>query len=106
LIIWGSRGKVLSLLNLGKEKCECCNNECDFILVIAFRYGHIFWIPLFITTRKYYKICSKCEKEYALENAEVDKLIKSPIPWIYKFGWSIPVGLLGLWLFSVLLLNI
>ncbi len=52
---------------------------------------------MFITTRQYYMGCSMCGKTVELENNEVDKLIKSPIPWIYKYGWTTTVGLLFLY---------
>ena len=99
MIIFGTRGKAIMLFSLGEKKCEHCNNKTEFYLVMSFRYFHIFWIPLFITTRSYHTACSICEYGYEMDNVETDKIIlkegiPSPIPWIYKFGWTIPTSIL------------
>ena len=111
MIIFGTRGKIIPLASLGEKKCEHCNNKTEFYLVVSFRYFHIFWIPLFITTRSYHTACSICEYGYEIDNVEIDKIISkeeisSPIPWIYKFGWVIPVGAICIYGLIVLALNI
>lgn len=105
-VIWGSSGKILHVSIMGKEECPCCRNDCDFILTVAFRYGHLFWLPLFLTKRQYYMTCSMCEKSIPIDNKEIDKLIQSPIPWVYKYGWSIPVGIVAIFYYVVLIINL
>lgn len=105
-IIWGSKGNMLTIYNCGKQKCLHCNNEVDFFLILVYRYGHIFWLPLFVTTRQYYMICSICENGYPIDNKEIDKIIKPPIPWLHRHGWTIPIMIIGIYYCIVFTLNI
>jgi len=95
MIIFGTRGKIYTLLSLGKRKCEHCHNEAEFYLTISFRYFHIFWIPMFITIKNYYVICEICNYGVEMDKRKIEENFEnSPIPWIYRFGWIIPVSLI------------
>ena len=101
MIIFGTRGQIIDLGSIGVNKCMHCNNEAEIHVFLSFRYFHIFWIPMFLTTRSYQTACSICSYGYEVDNSKVDEIYKnsgsgSPIPWIYKFGWIIPVSIIAL----------
>ena len=90
MIIWGSRGNVMTLGKVEKRYCPTCEKERDFFISVTYRYGHVFWIPLFSWSTKYFYHCSVCNKGLELEGSKLQPyLSSSPKSWMHKYGWFV-----------------
>jgi len=93
MIVWGSNGNQITLGNLGERDCEVCEKKRDFFLTLTYRYGHLFWIPMFSWDTNYMMHCGICNYGAELDNKEVEgNLRANPKPWLHRLGWLIPVG--------------
>ncbi|HEX7753853.1 MAG TPA: hypothetical protein VF421_00795 [Niabella sp.] len=66
MIIFGTRGKVLKT-NAAPLDCGHCGTKSAVYLRFVVRYFHIFWIPIFPTSKKGVTQCTHC-KEVLYEN--------------------------------------
>lgn len=62
MIIFGTRGKVLKSKNTTSYDCENCNSKNTVTFSFIARYFHIFWIPIFPTSKKGISQCSHCKQ--------------------------------------------
>ena len=75
---------------LGKHYCPICEKETNYHVSVVYRYGHIFWFPLFKWGTKYYLTCDVCEHGVKLEKDVIKPyLVSNPIPWLHRRGWII-----------------
>lgn len=94
-VVFGIKDKIIYLFELDIQECPYCGNMDNTLLSVRFSYAYVWVLPLFLTARQYFITCSVCKQHIiTLNNKIIDKKLKSPIPWIYKFGWVIPVGLI------------
>jgi len=84
--------KRLNLGPLGMYHCSTCKQERNVFLTILCSYFELFWIPIASWNRKYYCRCKFCNSSVEVSKNEVTSALgKNPLPWIYHFGWTIPV---------------
>ncbi len=101
MIIFGSKGNIVDLGSVQERYCPTCERDRPFHVLVTYRYGHIFWIPLFCWSTKYFFACSVCESGFELEKQEFKPyLLSNPIPWFHRFGWVV-IGLIIFCLFLV-----
>jgi len=62
MIIFGTRGRVLKSKEIISYDCEHCNSKNTVTFSVIARYFHIFWIPIFPTSRKVISQCSHCKQ--------------------------------------------
>jgi hypothetical protein len=84
--------------------CPFCGNEKQFNLVYYYRSYHVYFIPILSGGKTLIDACSNCGRgeKIDFEQAKV-KLGRNPIPWLTRYGWTIPfifVGglILSMWL--------
>jgi len=99
MIIFGERGKEITLGRVDSRYCPICEKERDFFITMVYRYGHIFWIPLFSYSTKYFYHCSICGYGTELKGKDKPQLTSNPKPWIHRWGWVIPLGIIVMLLF-------
>lgn len=94
MIIWGSKGNVLTLGKVEPRYCPTCEKEQDFFITMLYRYGHVFWIPLFSWSTKYFYHCSICDSGVELKGSELKPYLSTnPKPFMHRFGWAIVGGI-------------
>ena len=93
MIIFGTRGKVLSNKNATKKlNCKNCSSQNTVTAFTSFRYFHIFWIPFFPISKKITTQCSHCKQvQYQNELNEFELqtfkgITNTKIPWRFYFG--------------------
>ena len=61
MIFFGSRGKTISGEIVEGIQCPHCEKE-EFITFGIMRYFHLYWIPMFLTSRVAGIECTHCKK--------------------------------------------
>ena len=69
-LIWGSRGAVDVLGFVETRFCEICERDRDFYITRRYRYGRVFWIPLFSWDTELIFHCDICSRGYVLTEAQ------------------------------------
>lgn len=62
MIIWGSGGDVINLGTLETRRCEVCEKDRPFNLILQYRYWGLYWIFNFVTEKKYMLLCDVCQR--------------------------------------------
>ena len=91
MIVYGWNAKIIKQALLDNYECPSCQQK-QSILVIAAKYVHIFWIPVFPFKKTALIICNHCksetdEKAITLGTNETIKLLKAAVP-IPKYLFS------------------
>jgi len=95
MIIWGSGGQTLDLGEMEKKACVTCEKERPFKLFLNYRWSHLYYFR-WVTKKEYMLACDVCRRGWELKAKEIEsKLRKHPIPFMTRFGWAIPVGIIG-----------
>ena len=91
--IWGSKGNIISLGGVGTRDCQFCEKSREFEIALTYRYGHFYWIPLFLWDKSYFLHCQICNRGYDLEESEVKPILSAePVPWMHRLGWTVVLG--------------
>ncbi len=72
MIVFGTRGKVISGNQIQDMECPNCGHT-SFVTFGVMRYFHIFWIPVFPTSRVAGLECSNCK------NARIGDEVREPV---------------------------
>ncbi|MBO0860803.1 MAG: hypothetical protein J2P21_20425 [Chloracidobacterium sp.] len=101
MIIWGRGGDVVNLGVLETRRCEVCEKDRPFNIILQYRYFGFYWVFNFVTQRKYLLLCSVCSRGWELDSAKVEPgLAKTPIPFMRRYGILVLivaiVGILGM----------
>jgi hypothetical protein len=97
MIIWGSGGGETNLAPTEHRHCETCEKERPFQLLLHYRYAHVYFFR-WVTERKYHFVCEICRRGWQLEADDIKPTLDSdPIPFMTRFGWTIPIVILA-WL--------
>ena len=92
MIIYGSKGNIITLARTEVKYCHECKCDRDFCISMVYRYGHVFWIPMFSWSTKFYYHCSVCKAGYEIKSGDIKPYItQNPKPIFHRFGWLIPV---------------
>lgn len=67
MIIFGTRARTLTPTEGKSYDCDYCNTKGSVTFSFIARYFHIFWIPIFPTSKKGISQCSHC-KQVLYEN--------------------------------------
>lgn len=67
MIIFGTRARTLKPKESKSYDCDYCNTKGSVTFSFIARYFHIFWIPIFPTSKKGISQCSHC-KQVLYEN--------------------------------------
>lgn len=62
MIIFGTIAKILNSKEMLSYDCENCNSKGTVTFLFLARYFHIFWIPIFPTSKKGMSQCSHCKQ--------------------------------------------
>lgn len=62
MIIFGTRAKTLVPKETQSYDCEYCHTKGSVTFAFIARYFHIFWIPIFPTSKKGISQCSHCKQ--------------------------------------------
>ena len=103
MIIWGSGSGGGEISETEPQHCGTCEKARPFKLLVEYSYAHVYFFR-WVTRKKYHLACGICRRGVELTASEVEeKLGRNPIPFMTRFGWTIPVGLIG---FAMLVLTI
>lgn len=76
-IVWGTKGFIKDLgVMLHSQACPICAQETHWLIKKVGKKFTIFWIPLFTTSSKYYKVCPHCQNAYEITKEEATQLIQ------------------------------
>lgn len=94
IFIFGTRATTGDPIQTG-QTCPACGTEHAIYMVPQQRYFHLFWIPLFPTSKQFTPVCSSCEAMFTTQKipatSEVRSQFKTP-KW--TFAGLIAFGLL------------
>lgn len=92
MIIWGSGSAGGELAETQTQHCTTCERERPFKLFLEYHYAHIYFFR-WVTDKKYHEACDICRRGWELLAKEVEgKIGGNPIPFMTRFGWTIPLG--------------
>jgi hypothetical protein len=95
MIVWGSGGDILNLGTLETSRCEVCEKDRPFNLILQYRYWGLYWIFNFVTEKKYMLLCDVCQRGWELESSKVEGVMKSvPIPFMRRFGFLVLIAII------------
>lgn len=87
MIIWGSGGDVVNLGQVETRRCEICERDRPFSLMLRYRYAHLYYVFSWITEKKYLFLCSICSRGWELDSKKIEaNLGKMPIPFVRRYG--------------------
>src|SRR5688572_22036918 len=79
MIIWGSGGKTVDMGVVENKRCETCEKERPFKLMLGYRYAHLYYIFSWVTKKQYMLLCDVCQRGWELKTAEIERsLAKNP----------------------------
>ena len=97
MIIWGSGGKSVALGSPEYRRCETCERDRQFNVVLHYRYFHLYWILRAVTEKKYYLLCEACSRGWELDKQLGEgRFSASAIPFMDRFGLLIGLSAVGL----------
>ena len=97
MIVWGSKGNVITLGKVDTQYCPICEHQRDFFLTTAYNNAHIFWIPIFSWGTKFYYHCSICDYGFKADNRELKPyLYRNPKPALHRFGWLLVIAIIAI----------
>ncbi|GAA4220949.1 hypothetical protein GCM10022253_26300 [Sphingomonas endophytica] len=95
-INWGSKTVVINLGLTGSYFCGICEHDRDFYRLLHYRVHHVWWIFRRATRKTYRDACDICGRGNEVDAREVEeRLGKSPMPFLDRFGWAFGVILLA-----------
>ena len=62
MIIFGTKASNIGSFDVPKSKCEYCELESTQRISVFGKYAHIFWIPIFPTSKKAIAECTHCKR--------------------------------------------
>lgn len=87
MIVWGSGGGGGDLGVVETKRCQTCDNERPFKLMLQYRYWHVYNLRG-LTSKKYLMVCDVCHYGRELDAAGVERNFeKHPIPFMTRNGW-------------------
>jgi len=94
MIIWGSGGGGAELGDVSLQECSVCEKERPFRIFLQYKYAHLYYLR-WVTKKQYHLACDVCRRGTQLDTKEVEsKLVKSPIPFMTRFGWVFLIGIM------------
>lgn len=98
MIVWGTGRNIINLGRLESRRCDTCERERPFNLILQYRYFGLYWVFNMVTERKYMLLCDICSRGWELNIKEVQKSLKRvPIPFMHRYGClllaAVPIGL-------------
>lgn len=75
MIIFGTKASNIGSFDVPKSKCEYCELESTQRISVFGKYAHIFWIPIFPTSKKAIAECTHCKRTIEQKDFS-DKLIQ------------------------------
>ena len=97
MIVWGSGGSTINLGPLDTRRCDICEKDRPFDVILQYRYWGLYWIFNFMTQKKYLLLCDVCERGWELEANKIESSLKSaPIPFMRRYGLLTLVGIVVL----------
>lgn len=104
MIVWGSGGDVIDLGNVDTRRCQTCERDRPFTMVLQYRYWGLYWIFNFVTKKAYLLTCDVCNRGWEVEANTIERhLTAAPIPFMRRYGI---VVLAGVVVGSVLLVSL
>lgn len=98
VFIWGSGSETKDLGIVETKRCSTCEKDRPFKLFLHYKYSHIGYVFSQVSEKKYLLLCDVCHRGVELDAKEVEqKLVKNPIPFHRRYGWTFLVGLIVLW---------
>lgn len=92
MIIWGSGGDVINLGGAQTRRCDTCERDRPFNLVLRYHYAHLCYLSGWVTEKKYLLLCNICRHGRELDIKKIEtNLLRVPIPFTHRFG-----GVVGL----------
>ena len=94
MLIWGTGGATQDYGVATHQKCETCEKDRPFHVLLDYRYFGFYWVFNFITQKKYWLLCEICHRGWSLHPKEVKKQIGGDrIPFMHRYGLVALVGL-------------
>ena len=96
MIVWGSGGDVINLGTPETRRCDTCERDRPFNVMLQYRYWGLYWIFNFVTEKKYMLLCSICSRGWQLETGKVEQALSSiPIPFMHRYGILVLIGVIA-----------
>jgi hypothetical protein len=97
MIIWGSGGESKDLGVMETRRCDTCEKDRPFKLVLQYRYGHIWYLFKWVSERKYVLQCDVCHHGWQVDTKQVESNLKTnPIPFATRYGLAFLAGVIGI----------
>jgi len=90
-ISWGTRSQTLNLGPYETRRCDACQCDRAFSVVLRYSYQYVMDPALSMVSEKQYAIaCDVCGRGSLLDTRIMEKnLKKNPIPWQHRYGFVI-----------------
>jgi hypothetical protein len=93
MIIWGTGGDMVNLGVLDTRRCEMCEKDRPFNIILNYRYFGFYWVFNFVTKKKYLLICNVCSRGWELDAGKLEPRLQSaPIPFMRRYGFLVLIG--------------
>lgn len=91
MLVWGSRSETKDLGIVDNRRCDSCEKERPFRVILQYKWSHLYWIFGQVSEKRYSMICESCQKGWDLNTDQVEaKLVTNPIPVSRRLGWVVP----------------
>ncbi len=100
MLVWGHASKSIRLGTAHRAFCPTCEKERDFHDVLEYRYGHLWYLFRWVSSRSYATVCDVCGRGKTHDTKAYEaKLAKSPIPAFDRLGGAVLLLAIGLLFF-------
>jgi hypothetical protein len=93
-IEWGTRAETLQLGPYPARRCDACQRDRAFSLLLRYSYQYVGDPALSrVSARRYLAVCDSCGGEASVDESIVAAgLTKDPIPWQHRYGFVVGAG--------------
>jgi hypothetical protein len=93
MIVWGSGGDVANLGVLETRRCDVCEKDRPFNIILQYRYWGLYWFFNFVTKKNYLLLCDACNRGWEIDDKKLEPhLTKTAIPFMHRYGILVLIG--------------
>lgn len=103
MTMWGKRNVFVNLGH-GIRRCEICEKDRSFSLVLSYQLLHFYYIFCAVFRKHYLYLCDICQRGWEVDAQKIESSFrKLPIPLMHRYGgiifvigifWAIFLGIL------------
>lgn len=86
MTVWGKRNVFVNLGH-GIRRCEVCERDRPFSLVLLYQLLHFYYIFSAVSKKQYLYLCDICQRGWEVDAQKIESLFrKLPIPFMHRYG--------------------